>query len=143
MNPATAAVGYFGLVFAAGFALGTLRQLVLLRWLSERAAELAEMPVMLLVSFLAARFIVERLREASLTARLVTGGGALLMLLAAELLVVLRLRGIGLGDYVAGRDPVAGSAYAISLVLFALMPALVGARRRAERRDAGRTPSDP
>lgn len=119
-------------MFAAGFVLGTLRQLVLLRWLSERTAELAEMPVMLLVSFLAARFVVSRLRKASLPWRLATGGGALALLLAAELLVVLELRGLGLAEYLAGRDPVAGTAYALSLVLFAGMPALAGG---AGRRD--------
>lgn len=139
MNPVTGAAAYFGLVFAAGFALGTLRELVLLRWLSQRAAELAEMPVMLIVSFLAARFVVGRLRTADLPRRLALGCVALGLLLAAEFLVVLRLRGLGLSEYLASRDPVAGTAYALSLLLFAFMPAIVGSGRR---RSAGRE-SDP
>lgn len=49
----------------------------------------------------------------------------LLLLLAAELCLALQLGGVLPAEYVASRDPVSGTAYALSLVLFALMPALV------------------
>jgi hypothetical protein len=34
--------------------------------------------------------------------------------------------GQGIAEYLAGRDPVAGTAYLVSLVLFALMPWIAG-----------------
>ena len=49
---------YFGVVFGAGFALGTMRVLWLVPRLGERWAELLEMPVMGLVMFAAARGMV-------------------------------------------------------------------------------------
>jgi len=38
---------------------------------------------------------------------------------------VLGLRKLTIGEYVAGRDPVAGAVYLVLLVHFALMPLLV------------------
>jgi hypothetical protein len=43
------------------------------------------------------------------------------------------LRGLSVRDYLAGRDPVAGTAYYAMLGLFAIMPLLVA------RRSAGAT----
>ena len=51
-----AGVLYFALVFAAGFALGTMRTLWVMPRLGARTAELIEQPVMLGVSILAARW---------------------------------------------------------------------------------------
>ncbi|HEX2668084.1 MAG TPA: hypothetical protein VHP13_06895 [Gammaproteobacteria bacterium] len=115
---------YFGLVFAAGFALGVLRSLWLAPRLGERRAELLEMPLMLGVSALAAT-VLARGPAAGFTPteRLAMGGLALLMLLAVELLLVKPMRGMSLRHYIAGRDPVALSAYLAALLGFALMPA--------------------
>jgi hypothetical protein len=56
----------------------------------------------------------------------VAGGIGLLLLLAAEVLVGVVFRGAtSLRDFVAQRDPVAGSVYLAMLVVFAAMPALV------------------
>ena len=41
---------------------------------------------------------------------------------AAELGLVLTLRGLTVAEYVAGRDPISGSAYLFSLGVFALAP---------------------
>lgn len=119
-----AGVIYFLMVFAAGFVLGTVRVLALVPRLGERTAELLEIPVMLGVSFLAARWVVRRY-AVERGARLTVGLVALALLVAAEVGVVLGLRGETLGAYVAGRDPVAGAAYLVSLLLFAAMPLLV------------------
>jgi hypothetical protein len=41
---------------------------------------------------------------------------------------VLWLRGLSIGEYVAGRDPVSGTVYLVMLGLFALMPLFVARR---------------
>jgi hypothetical protein len=118
-----AALAYFAIVFAIGFALGTLRVLWLLPAFGERTAELAELPLMLIASALAARWTCARLRvPASRTARLAMGGVALLLLLGVEFTVVLALRGQTIAENLASRDPVSGAAYALSLLAFALWP---------------------
>ena len=124
-----AGVGYLASVFALGFALGTIRVLVLVPALGEQTAELIELPVMLTAIVVFARFIVRRCRlSAGPRERLPAGLLALALMLGAELLVVFLVRGESLPDYVAGRDPLAGSLYLASLALFALMPWLAGGR---------------
>lgn len=114
---------YFLWVFAAGFVLGVVRELWLAPWLGARAAELAEMPVMWLVIVLAARWTVRRFTlSASVPTRLATGMLAVGWLLLAEIALVLSLRGLTLAEYLGGRDPVAGTAYALSLLLMVAMP---------------------
>jgi hypothetical protein len=120
---------YFALVFGAGFVLGTVRVLWLAPRLGERAAELLEMPFMLVVIVFAARFVLRRLaRGAAASVRLGIGGVALALLLAAELTLVLALRGLSLAEYLASRDPVAGAAYLAMLAVYALMPLFVARR---------------
>lgn len=123
----TAAV-YFGITFSAGFVLGFVRVGWIAPRLGARTAELVEMPIMLVVMILAARRAVRGL-PAPRTAprRLGAGVAALGFLLLAEVTLVLWLRGQTISEYLAGRDPVTGTAYAVSLILFAVMP-LVAAR---------------
>ncbi|TXL68917.1 hypothetical protein [Zeimonas arvi] len=122
-----AGLAYFALVFGAGFALGALRVSLLVPRLGERIAELSEMPLMLAVVVMAARFVVRRFAvPLALPARLGTGLLALALLLVAEVLLAVALQERSLAEYVASRDPVSGSVYLAMLVLFALMPALVG-----------------
>lgn len=117
-----AALAYFALVFATGFALGTVRVLWLLPRLGERWAELAELPVMLGASALAARWIVDRFRLVAAEQRLATGLLAFVLLVGFELTVVLAMRGLTLVDYLASRDPVSGTAYVAALAIFAMLP---------------------
>lgn len=127
----TAALRYFALVFGAGFVLGVLRVTLVVPWLGVRHAELAEMPLMLIVIVSAAVHVVRRHRLASPGARLAAGLCALLLLVGAELALAVALAGRSLSDYIASRDPVAGSVYVVLLIVFALMPALL---RRTGRR---------
>ena len=121
-----AGLAYFILVFAAGFALGVVRVGWVVERFGERSAELAEAPLMMLVVFLAARWVVKRFRlPPAAGPRLGAGFLALALLLACELTVVLTLRGLTLEQYVESRDPLAGAVYVISLLLFGLMPALL------------------
>jgi hypothetical protein len=121
-----AALTYFALVFGAGFVLGIVRTLWLVPFVRERTAEFIETPVMLIVVWLSARFIVGRLNEATQVRRLGIGTLALCLLLLAEWGVVRFLREQSMGEYVATRDPVSGAVYLLALVLFAAAPSLVG-----------------
>jgi MFS family permease len=118
---------YFLLVFSAGFILGPIRIMLLVPRLGERWAELLEMPVMLAVIIVAARWVVEHfLLSSDPTARFCMGGLALALLLTAEFSLVLRLRKMTIHDYLETRDPVSGTAYYLMLGVFALMPLFVG-----------------
>jgi hypothetical protein len=117
---------YFAIAFAAGFALGTVRVLWVVPWLGVRTAELAEMPIMLAVTVLSARWVSRRFSTPyAIPARLAIGLVGLALLLAVEFSVVLWLRGLTLEQYFATRDPVSGTAYFAMLALFAAMPLAV------------------
>ena len=129
MQTLKAGVLYFTLVFAAGVVLGTMRVFWLVPHLGEWTAELLEAPLMLGVTILAARWIVRRLAVPSTWPhRLGMGSVAFGLILAAELALVLCLRGLSLGEYVASRDPVSGTVYLVMLGVFALMLRLVARR---------------
>jgi hypothetical protein len=117
---------YFAVVFGAGFALGSLRTLLVVPRVGERTAELAEAPVMLVVTVLAARWVVRR-RDVPPRPmrRLAVGLVALTLLVIAEALVVVGARGLTLREYVATRDPIAGPVYGAMLLVFAVMPVIV------------------
>jgi hypothetical protein len=121
---------YFAIVFLIGFALGTVRVLWLVPRLGERYSELIETPFMIVASYASARFVLNRVaRRVSGRNALAMGLIALVLLLTFELTLVLALRGLSLSDYLTGRDPVSGSAYLVSLLLFALTPTFVKAHR--------------
>src|SRR5208337_4093029 len=61
MQLVKAGVLYFALVFGAGFVLGTIRTLWVVPRVGTRTAELMEMPIMLAVTIVAARWTVLRL----------------------------------------------------------------------------------
>jgi type IV secretory pathway TrbD component len=122
---------YFVLVFvfAAGFGLGTIRTIWLVPRVGARRAELGEMPVMLVVTIVAARWTVLRLAVSPVSsARLTMGCIALVFMLTAEFGFVLWVRGVTFKNYLATRDPVSGTVYYVMLVVFALMPLLVGSK---------------
>ena len=118
-----AAAVYFGIVFAAGFVLGSMRVPFLVPRVGERFAELMEMPLMLAAIFLAAGFVVRRYGDA-ITGRRWLGVGvlALIFLAGAELLLAVVVAGRSVAEYIASRDPVSGTVYLLMLVLFAVMP---------------------
>ena len=120
---------YFILVFGTGFALGTLRVLLVVPRLGARTAELIEAPLMLAVTFLAARWTVRWLVvPPALAPRLAMGCIALGLLLAAEFTLMLGVRGLSMREYFATLDPVSGTVYYLLLGMFALMPLLVTRR---------------
>jgi hypothetical protein len=117
---------YFALTFGAGFVLGPLRILFLVPRLGARAAELVELPVMIGITWLAARWVTQRFSVPPRRGpRLSVGVMAGALLLLAEFTLVLRLRGLTLEEYFATRDPISGTAYYAAVLLLVLMPLLV------------------
>ena len=120
---------YFVLVFGAGFLLGLIRVPLLVPRLGVRTAELLEMPVMLVAIVWAARHCARRFALPSTGVdRLAAGSLAFVLLVAAELTFAALAQGQSPAAYIASRDPVSGAAYAVALVLFALMPFLLARR---------------
>lgn len=125
-----AGVLYFALVFGTGFVLGIVRTLWIVPRVGARTAELMETPIMLVVTIVAARWIVLHLLVPSVpSARLGMGGIALGLLLAAEFGIVLWVRGLSIREYFATRDRVSGTVYYVTLGVFAVMPLLVARNR--------------
>jgi hypothetical protein len=107
---------YFAIVFAAGFMLGAIRTLWIVPRVGTRAAELAEAPIMLVVTIMAARWIVLRLAVPAIpSARLGIGP-------------MLRLRGLSIKQYLAARDPVSGTVFCVMLGMLAMIPLFVTGR---------------
>ena len=93
---------------------------------------------MLVVTIVAARWTVLRLAVPPvLSGRLGMGFVALGLMLVAEFGFVLWLRGLSLREYLATRDPVAGTVYYVMLGVFAIMPLLVVDSRRLTKNFAG------
>lgn len=116
---------YFAIVLGCGFLLGMFRVPFLVPRIGERWAELAEMPVMAVVIFLGAGFVLRRFPATQTAARsLVVGVVALTLTVLAELGLALALQSQTLAEFIGSRDKVSGSVYLLLLVVFALMPRL-------------------
>lgn len=117
---------YFLLVFSAGFMLGTVRVLFIVPTIGERAAELLEMPLMLLVVAMAARFIVRKFAGSiyGTPQWLHVGAIAFACMLTADVGVGVALRGMTVWQALFARDPVSGTAYYLALAFLALAPSL-------------------
>jgi len=117
---------YFVLVFAVGFILGPIR----IFWIAPRVgastAQLLEAPVMLVVSVFVARWIIRGFGvPPKLSPRLGMGCIALVLMLVAEFILVLWFRGVSIHQYLAERDPFAGTVYYLTLGVFAVLPVAV------------------
>jgi len=118
-----AGVVYFGLVFGAGFVLGTIRTLWVVPRLGVRTAELAEAPIMFGISILAARWAVRHVQVSPLwPKRLAMGCIALGLMLVAEFTLGLWIRGITIREDFAARDLISGTVYFLTLGAFAVIP---------------------
>ena len=130
MKTARAGLTYFAIIFGVGFALGTIRVLLVVPRVGVRTAELMEEPIMFVVVFFAARWLVRWFSLESLSARFSAGFIGLGLLLAAEY-GLLRAQGLSLRGDIARRDAVAGTVYLVMLLVFAVMPALIGSKSPA------------
>jgi len=117
---------YFALVFGAGFLLGIIRIAWIVPEIGTRWGELLEMPIMLVVILLSARRVSRHVGAP--THALFVGLLSLAFLVIAEFSFAFLLRHLTPPDYIASRDPVAGTVYVVLLVVLAVMPALLASR---------------
>lgn len=116
---------YFLLVFAIGFALGTIRTMWIAPSFGAFLSVLIELPVMILCSWWACGFVQRRWPVSAETApRLAMGLLAFGLLLAAEALVSVFLGGLALSEHVRLYATAPVLAGLFGQVLFALFPLL-------------------
>ena len=119
------ALVYFAIVLGTGFVLGAFRVPILVPRIGERWAELAEMPVMATVIFVAAGYLLRRFPEIALPGRsLAVGFLALALSISAELGLAVVLQDKTLAEFISSRDKISGSVYIALLLVFAIMPRL-------------------
>lgn len=122
---------YFLIVFAIGFVLGTLRVLFVVPQFGETAAVAMEVPVMLTASWFACRWIVARFAVPdAAAARLVMGGVAFALLMAAEAGVSVFAFGRTVGEHFAVYTGSGAQLGLAAQVAFALFPLAQRARGR-------------
>ena len=122
-----AALTYFLMVFGTGFLLGPIRIFWLVPKVGIRAAELMELPIMMGMIVFSASFINRRF-PGSKREKLWSGLLALGCMVGAELGVAVLLQGRSVWEAFFNRDPVSGTAYYFSLLLFGLMPWILARR---------------
>ena len=93
-------LGYFAAVFAAGFAMGTLRVLVIAPRLGEVPAVLLELPVMLAVAWLVCGWLV-RGRDLTAGQAALMGAVAFACLMLAEAALSVLVFARSLSDHIA------------------------------------------
>jgi len=121
---------YFGIVFGAGFVLGPIRVLWLEPWLGALASVAIEVPLLLIVMAIAARWVPTRMGIGDRGTLTAMGAGALVLVLVADFVVGAGLRGLSFGQQIRQFSTPAGLLYAANLAAFAAMPLLVNRARR-------------
>ena len=141
MRALRAGVAYFALVFALGFAFGTVRTLLLARFpeISRFAAVLVELPVILMASWSICRHVVRRLAVPDTwRERAVMGASAFVLTMLAETALGAFLGGETLvGHFALYREP----AHALGLAgqaAFGLLPLIAGSDAGPSRNRPGR-----
>ena len=115
---------YFALAYAAGFALGALRTIVVRPYLGPDISRLAELPIMIVISFLAARLIIRHMGPGSRDDWMKVGGFAFLLLIITEITMGRLLFGISLRGFVADILTPVGMISLIAQGLLIIFPAL-------------------
>ncbi|HSF62739.1 MAG TPA: hypothetical protein VLA78_00005 [Paracoccaceae bacterium] len=124
----TAALAYFALVFAAGFALGTARVLLLAPRLGETGAVALELPVMIALSWLSASWVLRRRPLPPGAPRLAMGAVAFALLMGAEAALAVLAFGQTPAAWAAALATPPGALGLAGQILFALIPWLHGRR---------------
>lgn len=128
MNVMRSAVLYWGIVFALGFVLGTIRTLLLAPRVGLLPATALELPIMLGASWWAAGLLMRRFGIGTNGGALAMGALAFALLMLAECALALVLVGQAPSQWLAGlRQPHALLGLA-GQVAFALIPWLIARR---------------
>jgi len=127
-NPIKAGITYFALIFALGFVLGTLRVLWLAPLVGEHGAVLAELPVMLAASYLAARRLTIRHRITDIGGAALMGGLAFALLMLAEISLARTLSGTAITDWFSALFAAPGAYGLAGQMAFGMMPMAVRQR---------------
>jgi hypothetical protein len=109
---------YGALGFAAGFAFGALRQLVLIPALGEKLGRLAEFPMVTAAACAIGIWTGARTTAPALAIGLL----GVLVLIAFESTMALGFMRVSLADYLDGYDVTRGSLFPIGLAVMALAP---------------------
>jgi len=132
--PLKAGAVYFAVVYAIGFLLGTARVLLLAPLVGETAAVLCETPLILLASWIAARWSSTRFGvPAKLPPRLIMGGFAFGLLILGELAVSTLIFDRSLMGTVAAYRSPAGLLGLAAQSIFALLPVVQATLYRDKR----------
>ncbi|MBX3333804.1 MAG: hypothetical protein KF876_06755 [Nitrospira sp.] len=120
---------YFLVALGAGVVLEIIRLQVVGLHLSQRIAQVMEIPTHLLAVMIAARWAIDRFTLPPLPGvRLGVGLVALVFWVLMEWLIILPLHGLSLDEFLAAQHPVAGTVPIGALGVLTVMPFLVGYR---------------
>jgi hypothetical protein len=122
MQRLIAALIYFLIAYAAGFTFGVIREFLVTPYAGLSLALVLEQPFMIAVSFLAARFVMDRGALQKPTDGLVVGGVAFILLLIVEDRMSRALRGISVFTLWAHFTWLPALANFGGLAVFAAMP---------------------
>ena len=121
---------YFGILFAFAFATGAARTLFVAPWLGRPAAVFLEVPLLIAVSWLVARYLL-RSRSLSIEQRVVMGLTAFTLTMASEAELSLLMRGQHVGEWARAVQSPLGLVGLTGQIVFAALPIFV---RRNEPR---------
>ena len=125
-----AAAAYVFIVFSVAFALGTVRTLVVAPRVGDVIAVLIETPLILIVSWRAAGWVVRRFSiPADLRARLTMGIVAFVLLMTVETALGLGLFDRSLSQQLAAYRTLAGAMGLLAQIIFGIIPLLAGRHR--------------
>ncbi|MCP2669954.1 hypothetical protein NHF40_03330 [Maricaulaceae bacterium EIL42A08] len=118
-----AGFAYVVVIFALGFALGTVRVLILVPAIGETVAVFLELPVMLAACWVVAGFLTRRfIKPGHGSAGVMMGAVAFALLMIAELVVAVSVFDRSLSEQLAHWLTVAGAAGLSGQIAFAVFP---------------------
>lgn len=125
---------YFLVVFSVAFVLGTIRTLWLVPMLGATWAVICEIPIILGVSYVAARYVIRRYEVKTRRDALRVGAFAFAVLMVTEAALSVFVFGVGLYGWATSLFRIAGIIGLAGQMLFALMPALLVSKTPAADR---------